>query len=106
MTPTDVLVIGGGVIGAACARSLSRRGASVTMIDAGPKPGSASLAAAGMLAPLAEAGPEDPMLGLGVRARDYYLDLAQSLEEETGINIGLQQSGILEVAFTDEGSTR
>lgn len=102
MSQSDILIIGGGVVGAACARSLARRGASVTLVEAGPKPGAASLTAAGMLAPLAEAGPEDPLLGLGVRARDYYADLAPVLLDETGIDIGLQKDGILEVAFDED----
>jgi glycine oxidase len=55
-----------------------------------------------MLAPLAEAGPEDPMLGLSVRARDFYADLAPALLEEAGIDIGLQYRGILEVAFSED----
>jgi len=99
---SDVLIVGGGVIGTACARALARRGASVTLVDSGPKPGSASLAAAGMLAPLAEAGPEDPMLGMAVRARDYYAELAPALVDEVGIDIGLQYQGILEVAFSED----
>ena len=102
MTQPDVLIVGGGVVGAACARALARRGATVTVVEAGPRPGSASLAAAGMLAPLAEAGPEDPMLGIAVRARDLYAELAPALLDETGIDIGLQKDGILEVAFNEE----
>jgi len=102
MSQSDVLIVGGGVMGTACARALARRGATVTLVEAGPKPGSASLAAAGMLAPLAEAGPEDPLLGFGVRARDYYAELAPVLLDETGIDIGLQKDGVLEVAFTEE----
>ena len=102
MSQSDVLIVGGGVVGTACARALARRGATVTLVEAGPKPGSASLAAAGMLAPLAEAGPEDPLLGFGVRARDYYAELAPALLDETGIDIGLQKDGVLEVAFTEE----
>jgi glycine oxidase len=42
------------------------------------------------------------MLGLGVRARDYYTELAPALLDETGIDIGLVTEGILEVAFTDD----
>ena len=97
-----VAVVGVGAIGGLIGARLARAGASVTLIEAGPKPGTASLAAAGMLAPLAEAGPEDPMLGIAVRARDFYADLAPELLEETGIDIGLQNDGILEVAFTDD----
>lgn len=98
---SDVLIVGGGVVGTACARALARRGATVTLVDSGPKPGSASLAAAGMLAPLAEAGPEDPMLGMAVRARDYYAELGPALIDEVGIDIGVQYGGILEVAFSE-----
>jgi glycine oxidase len=55
-----------------------------------------------MLAPLAEAGPEDPMLGLAVRARDYYAELGPALVEEVGIDIGVHYGGILEVAFSED----
>jgi glycine oxidase len=55
-----------------------------------------------MLAPFAEAEQEDPLLGLSVRARDLYNDLAPVLREETGIDIGLRTEGILQVAFSEE----
>lgn len=102
MTAPEALVIGGGIVGAACARFLAHGGVTVTVVDGGPKPGTATLAAAGMLAPLAEAGPENPVLALSVRARDLYRDLAPALREETGIDIGLWTEGILQVCFTDE----
>ena len=106
MPHPDVLVVGGGVVGAACARSLARRGHRVAIVEAGPKPGAASLVAAGMLAPLAEAAPGDPLLGLAVRARDHYGELAPMLKEEAGVDIGLWQAGILEAAFTEDEVTR
>jgi glycine oxidase len=55
-----------------------------------------------MLAPTAEAAPEDPLLGLSVRARDYYQELALQLLEETGVDIGLWAEGVFQAAFTDE----
>ncbi len=99
MSLPDILIVGGGVIGVACARSLAHRGHTVNVIEPGPKTGTASLAAAGMLAPLAEAVAEDPLLGMGVRARDLYHDLAPALLEETAIDIGLWTEGILQVTF-------
>ena len=102
MSQPDVLVIGGGIIGAACARALALRDLKVAIVEAGPKSGAATLAAAGMLAPLAEAKPEDPLLGFAVRARDLYRELAPLLEDETGINIGLWTDGVLQIAFTEE----
>lgn len=51
--PIDVLVLGGGALGLGCASELSLRGRSVAVID--PGVGSASSAAAGMIAPAMEA---------------------------------------------------
>lgn len=106
MTPPDVLIVGAGVVGASCARALTARGFSVSILEAGPQPGAATPASAGMLAPLVEARPDDPLLALNVRARDGYRDLAPRLLEETGIDIGLWTDGILHVAFTEPETAR
>jgi glycine oxidase len=55
-----------------------------------------------MLAPQIEADGTDPMLRLGIEARDHYLTLAASLRESTGIDIGLWQEGIARVAGGDD----
>ncbi len=102
MRHPDVLVIGGGVVGAACARALSHHGSRVMLLDSGPERRAASLTAAGMLAPQAEAAAQDPMLGWAVRARDLYVELAPILLEETGVDIGIWTGGIMQVAFTEE----
>lgn len=50
----DVLVVGGGPVGACCALSLARRGASVTLVEAGeslPPPRSAAFANCGLIVP-------------------------------------------------------
>jgi glycine oxidase len=98
----DVIVVGAGIVGAACARALAQRGISVLMLDAGDTPGAATEAAAGMLAPLAEAKADDPLLALSVRARDLYSELVPALEEETGLEIGLRLDGIFDVAFSEK----
>lgn len=72
------------------------------LLDSGSQRGAASLAAAGMLAPLAEAAAQDPILGWAVRARDLYVELAPVLLDETGIDIGVWTEGIMQLAFTDE----
>ncbi len=102
MPHTDVIVVGGGVIGAACARALAHEDVTVTLVEGGPFRGAASLAAAGMLAPFFEAAAEDPLLGFAVRARDVYRELAPALEEATGVDIALWTEGILHLAFTEE----
>lgn len=100
MAQPDVLIVGGGVIGAACARALGLAGPSVLVVDAGTKPGAATPASAGMLAPLAETHGQDPSLSLRIRARDLYRDLVPALEDETGIDVGFWTDGIVQVAFT------
>jgi glycine oxidase len=98
----DVLVVGGGIVGAAVARALAADGYTVEIVDSGREPGIATQASAGMLAPLAESDPEEPLLGLAVRGRDLYRHLAPVLEEETGVSLGLWLDGVLKVAFTEE----
>ena len=53
----DVLIVGGGVIGLAVAWRARQRGLAVTVLERGalPATGGSSHAAAGMLAPVAEA---------------------------------------------------
>lgn len=94
----DVLVVGGGAIGAACARELAGAGRRVLMLEQGGDAGQAWRAAAGMLAPQIEAGADDPLLPLGLAGRDLYPSLSQALAEGTGIDIGLWREGIAWVA--------
>ena len=54
-----------------------------------------------MLAPQIEADGRDPLLELGLAARDLYRPLAEALRDTTGIDIGLWQEGIARVAGTD-----
>lgn len=94
----DVLVVGGGAVGASCARALARAGARVTIVRPAAIPGEAWRAAAGMLAAQIEAGPKEPLFNLGVAGRAFYRREAEPLREATGIDIGLQQGGVLQVA--------
>jgi len=103
----DVVIVGGGVIGWACARALVARGTRALVVDPGPLPGAATPASAGMLAAQSEAGHDgnDAVLALSVLARDTALATAQELQEHTGIDIGLTATGILHLAF-DETEVR
>jgi glycine oxidase len=96
-----VIVIGGGAVGAACARELAAAGRSVLVVEPGGESGQAWRAAAGMLAPQIEADGADPMLRLGIAARDHYVPLAASLRESTGTDVGLWQEGIARIAGDD-----
>jgi glycine oxidase len=97
----DVIVVGGGAIGAACARELAEMGRQVLVLEAGGDMGQAWRAAGGMLAPQIEADASDDFLGLGLRARDHYSSLANTLRETTGIDVGLWREGIARVATDD-----
>ena len=68
---SDVLVIGGGIIGLASAIALAQKGASVTIIERDRCGQGATWAAAGMLAPEAEML-EGDLLDFGIRSRDLY----------------------------------
>jgi glycine oxidase len=98
----DVVVIGAGVVGLAAARALADRGARVQVVESRAVGAEASSAAAGMLAPQAETHEGSPLLPLALCARDRHLALAPELERETGIAVGLSETGLVEVAFTDD----
>jgi glycine oxidase len=94
----DVIVVGGGPVGAACARELAVAGRRVLVLDPEVEAGRAWKAAAGMLAPQLESEPDDPLLELGLAAREHYGPLAEALRESTGSDIGLWREGIAHVA--------
>ncbi len=94
----DVIVVGGGPVGAATARELALAGRRVLVLDPEGDQGQAWKAAAGMLAPQLESEPEGPLLELGLAAREYYGRLAEALLETTGSDIGLWREGIAWVA--------
>ncbi len=99
----DAVVVGGGVIGLSIARALHVRGIEhVTLIERARLGSEASSAAAGMLAAQVEANSADPFFELASASRDLYPEFAADLLEETGINIELERTGTLYLAFTEE----
>jgi thiazole synthase len=91
---SNILIIGGGVIGLAIAVELKLRGATVTVVSRDFKQAS-TLAAAGMLAPYAEAIPASPMLDLCLWSRSLYAEWCAKLEQLTGVTTGYWPCGIL-----------
>ncbi len=94
----DVVVIGGGVVGLSLAWRLAQAGTSVAVIDAGCDDGQASVASAGMLAPLAESEKEGPLVHLGLDSLRRYPGFVSELREESGVALGLSGPGTLRVA--------
>src|SRR6185295_15563618 len=98
----DVVIIGGGVIGLAIARSLALHGVrDVCLVERGTLGTEASFAAAGMLLPQVEADAEDDFFKLACRSRDLYPSFAKDLREETGVDVELDTTGTLYLALNE-----
>lgn len=94
----DVVVVGGGVVGLSLAWRLAQAGTAVAVIDAGCDDGQASIASAGMLAPLAESERPGPLVRLGLDSLRRYPGFVSALREETGEAPRLAGPGMLRVA--------
>jgi glycine oxidase len=99
----EVLIVGGGVIGLSIARELANRGVrNIVLCDKGELGKEASSAAGGILAPQVEADSADNFFRLAAASRDLYPGFAQELYDETGIDVELDQTGTLCVAFSEQ----
>lgn len=95
----DVVIVGGGLIGQACAWRAAEAGLEVTVVDAAPGTG-ASGVAAGMLAPVTEVTyGEQALLRLGIASRERWPSFAHDLEAATGRDVGYRADGTLLVAY-------
>lgn len=100
----DVVVIGGGVVGSALAYFLARAGASVAVVDRDPPGGQAAMLVAGILAPAVEAGAPGPFCELGLSSYQMFPGLAREMSVDLGIEIDLQATGGLRIAWTEPGA--
>jgi glycine oxidase len=99
------VVIGAGAIGLAIARRLAQDGWSVVVLDAAPGAGLASRAAAGMLAPSAEAEVPDAFFELALASRRLFPSFAKELEEESGMSLDYREDGLLAFPVDDLDET-
>lgn len=97
---TDLLVIGGGVIGLSVAYEVARRGRSVMVVEK-ERPGSgATDVAAGMLAPIAEADASLPQIvQLGLDSVRRYPEMVARIEQDSGLDCDYVRSGTVMVAL-------
>lgn len=95
----DTVIVGGGLIGCALAAELASRGQRVTVVERGEPGDEASGAAAGMLTPQAEAQEPGAFFQFALQSRALYPDWADTLLQETGIDVGYRRTGLLQCVF-------
>lgn len=99
---SEVLIIGGGVIGLTIARALHKRGfGKITILERGKIGREASFAAAGMLAVQSETNKPDAFFEFCRESNKLYPSFAGELFEETGVDIELDREGTLYLAFNE-----
>jgi len=100
MANKKIIIIGGGVIGLGIGWRLAKAGAAVTIYERAQAGRAASWAAAGMLAPLAEAHSEEPeLLKLGSQSLARYPQWVSELEADAKMSIGYRVEGTLIVGL-------
>ncbi len=104
MANKNIILIGGGAIGLGIGWQLTKAEASVTIFERDRAGRAASWAAAGMLAPLAEAHTEEPeLLKLGSESLARYPQWVDELEADAQMTIGYRVEGTLVVGLdTDD----
>ena len=95
----DVIVIGAGIIGAACAWQLAQAGLRVTILERNAPGSQASQAALGVLT--FHADPEKPAYfqDLFLRSEKLFPDLIEELAEVAGERVNYHQGGQLHIAL-------
>jgi glycine oxidase len=96
----EVIIVGAGVIGCACAHALARAGARVSVFDARQVGRGASQASAGVLAPYIEGHESSALRDLGRRSLDLYDTFVQEVMAASGLVLQYTRSGTLEVALS------
>jgi glycine oxidase len=100
VSSSDVVVVGGGALGASVAFALAREGLSVTLVERDRVAAHASGAAAGMLAPIAESLGSGPLFEAGIQALELLPAWIDEVQVLSGIDPQLVRGGLLRLATT------
>ena len=103
MTKTsDVLVIGGGIIGATCAWRLCQAGLSVGLIEKDEPGEAASKAALGILSFHKRPSLPEPMQRLCSESQNYFPAIIEELAEAVGERVNYRSNGQLHLAIDED----
>lgn len=98
---SEVLIVGGGIIGCSIAYHLSKEGAKVTIIERESVGSQASGAATGLLVALASVETPGPFLELTEESCRRHKEIIPEVEELSGIDSQYGDFSWLELAFTE-----
>lgn len=92
---SDILIVGGGIIGMLTARELSLAGMKVTIVEQGKAGCESSWAGGGIISPLYPWRYSDPVSALAQWGQAFYPELIEEIYLETGLDAELIQNGLL-----------
>ena len=92
---SDIIIIGGGIIGMLTARELHLSGANVTLLDRQETGKESSWAGGGIISPLYPWRYDDSITALASWSQEYYFQLAEELNENTGVSPEWTKNGLL-----------
>ena len=99
---SDILIIGGGIIGMLTARELSLAGMTVTIVEQGKTGQESSWAGGGILSPLYPWRYPDSVSALARWGQAFYPELIDEIYSATGLDAELIQNGLLVLADEQE----
>ena len=99
MNTYDVVVAGGGVIGASIALELAETGMKVALYDAREPGREASWASAGMISPAPESPEMIVFAPLSLASVGLYPEFIRRVEDLTGMDVGYRYDGALSVSI-------
>lgn len=102
MHTSDILIVGGGLVGSAIAWGSARLGQNVIVLDEGDQALRASRGNFGLVWVQGKGEGLSDYARWSLQSAQQWAQLARTLEEETGIDVSLQQHGGLSIALSDE----
>jgi glycine oxidase len=99
----DVIIVGGGVIGASAAFELAAEKLRVAILDRQQPGREASWAAGGMLSPAPHSPQDIPLVPFAKESLGLYPEFVRAVEEVSGKSAGFKRTGTLEIFFAPQG---